>query len=176
MSLNETVTLEHSETDSKQESVESSSNYFYLNGGKIRKNDPQDTNCQTDSVFRNPNSIESFTAPSPAGSFNDQFDTNTPATTPLSVDDNSDTNNQESNSNSQASFQVNKLSQAFDNPNFRFRRHSSQSSLNLPLNLQINNNNSSATNLVSPLTMTGSFSNLSSSSNPERVCSVNYFY
>lgn len=170
MSLNDTISLENRETE-KQESAESS-NYFYLNNGKIKKNDPNETNSQPDSIFRNPNSIESFTAPSPAGSFNDQFDTNTPATTPLSLDDNSDTNNQESNPSSQASLQVNKLSQAFDNPNFRFRRHSSQSSLNLPLNLQVSNNNSTATNLVSPLTVTGSFSNISSSSNPDRVCSV----
>ncbi|CAF0999177.1 unnamed protein product [Brachionus calyciflorus] len=173
MSLNDTP----GETIAKQEPNESTPNYFLLSNSKFNKNDSQETLSQSDSVFRNPNSIESFTAPSPAGSLIEQFDNNTMATTPLSVDDNSDMTNTESSSNSQATFsQVNlKLSQSFDNPNFRFRRHSSQSSINLPLNLQINNNNnSSSTNLVSPLTLTSSFTNLNSTSNftnPERVCS-----
>lgn len=169
-------------------------NYFLLNNNNNNNNEVAQTNISNQ--FRNPNSIESFTAPSPAGSLIEQFDA---TTTPLSHDDASDTSINIDNSNS-GSQNLNFISKSssFDsnNSNFRFRRHSSQSSINLPLNLQINNNGSgngnslngiSNTNsLVSPLTLSSS-SNLNNSNgnqngningnnvnfaNTERVCSV----
>lgn len=128
-------------------------------------------------VFRNPSSIESLTAPSPAGSLIEQFDS---TATPQSADDAaSDTsiNIETSNSSNQAFSQqgsnnTSKLSFDPNSSSFKFRRHSSQSSLNLPLNLQINNPNSNGNATVSPLTIAGNNTATNNFTSTDRVCSV----
>lgn len=65
-----------------------------------------------------------------------------------------------------------------NSPSFRFRRHSSQSSLNLPISNMNNNNTNNTASLISPLTLAsaGAFSGSSNSLNNERVCSVSKVY
>lgn len=150
----------------------------------------------------NPMSIESMVVASPAGSL-EQFDI---TSTPLSVDEaTSDTSllsiDATTTTSTNSGTTINQLGggllsqtpkttqSSFDpnSPSFRFRRHSSQSSLvNLPLNLNINNSGGSSNNgggggpnsgsgtpstgLISPLTVTAATSAVNG--NPERICSV----
>ena len=115
-----------------------------------------------------PNSA-SMESPSPAGSI-EQYEA---AVTPLSPDDDMEGNREACLSTSGGGTGPSgaRFESLLNNPSFKFRRHSSQSSLNMPVNLSVNMSSGpgSASGSLTLLPTTGS---LSSTTLTERICSV----
>ena len=114
-----------------------------------------------------PNSA-SMESPSPAGSI-EQYEA---AVTPLSPDDDMEGNREACLSTSGGGTGPSgaRFESLLNNPSFKFRRHSSQSSLNMPTNLSVNmSGTGSASGSLTLLPTTGSVSTTTLS---ERICSV----